>query len=103
MIALAPNTPVVIGVGFYQEKLDDPLASLEPYQLMLKAIRDAARVLDYPYSTGDQLAKAMPPPILGKDATIDQCLNAPGQDASSDLRDHFAAASGLRDLLGSLE
>lgn len=43
MIALAPNTPVVIGVGFYQEKLDDPLASLEPYQLMLKAIRDAAR------------------------------------------------------------
>jgi DNA polymerase-3 subunit alpha len=68
-----------------------------------QAIRDAARVLDYPYSTGDQLAKAMPPPILGKDATIDQCLNAPGQDASSDLRDHFAAASGLRDLLGSLD
>ena len=68
-----------------------------------QAIRDAARVLDYPYSTGDQLAKAMPPPILGKDATIDQCLNAPDQDASSDLRDHFAAASGLRDLLGSLD
>jgi DNA polymerase-3 subunit alpha len=68
-----------------------------------QAIRDAARVLDYPYSTGDQLAKAMPPPILGKDATIDQCLSEPGQDSSSDLRDHYAAASGLRDLLGSLD
>jgi DNA polymerase-3 subunit alpha len=37
-----------------------------------QAIRDAARVLDFPYSAGDQLAKAMPPAILGNDATIDQ-------------------------------
>ncbi|GMR01979.1 MAG: DNA polymerase III subunit alpha [Acidimicrobiia bacterium] len=68
-----------------------------------QAIRDAARVLDYPYSTGDQLAKAMPPAILGKDATIDQCLNEPGPDSPSDLRDHYSAASGLRDLLVSLD
>ena len=68
-----------------------------------QAIRDAARVLDYPYSTGDQLAKAMPPPILGKDATIDQCLTPPVKDSSSDLRDHYAAASGLRDLLNTLD
>lgn len=68
-----------------------------------QAIRDAARVLDYPYSTGDQLAKAMPPAILGKDASIDQCLTPPGQDASSYLRDHYAAASGLRELIGSLD
>ncbi len=68
-----------------------------------QAIRDAARVLDYPYSTGDQLAKAMPPAILGKDATIDQCLTEPGPDSASDLRDHYSAASGLRDLLTSLD
>ncbi len=68
-----------------------------------QAIRDAARVLDYPYSTGDQLAKAMPPAILGKDATIDQCLTEPGSDSASDLRDHYSAASGLRDLLTSLD
>jgi DNA polymerase-3 subunit alpha len=68
-----------------------------------QAIRDAARVLDYPYSTGDQLAKAMPPAILGKDATIDQCLTEPGKDSSSDLRDHYGAASGLRDLLDTLD
>jgi DNA polymerase-3 subunit alpha len=68
-----------------------------------QAIRDAARVLDYPYSTGDQLAKAMPPAILGKDASIDQCLTEPGPDAPTDLRDHYSAASGLRDLMGSLD
>src|SRR6478735_10760919 len=37
------NTPVIIGVGFCQEKLDDALASSEPVQLMINAIRDAAR------------------------------------------------------------
>jgi DNA polymerase-3 subunit alpha len=68
-----------------------------------QAIRDAARVLDFPYSTGDQLAKAMPPAILGKDASIDQCLIEPTSDAPSDLRDHYSAASGLRDLIGSLD
>jgi len=68
-----------------------------------QAIRDAARVLDYPYSTGDQLAKAMPPAILGKDATIDQCLTEPGPDAARDIRDHYSAASGLRDLLATLD
>jgi DNA polymerase-3 subunit alpha len=68
-----------------------------------QAIRDAARVLDYPYSTGDQLAKAMPPAILGKDATIDQCLTVPAKDSAGNLRDHYAAASGLRDLLGTLD
>jgi DNA polymerase-3 subunit alpha len=69
-----------------------------------QAIRDAARVLDYPYSAGDQLAKAMPPAILGKDATIDQCLNSPDPDvATSADRDHYAAASGLRDLLETMD
>jgi acetyl-CoA C-acetyltransferase len=43
MQGLPPNTPVIIGVGFCQEKLDDALASAEPIQLMIKAIRDAAR------------------------------------------------------------
>ena len=68
-----------------------------------QAIRDAARVLDFSYSTGDQLAKAMPPAILGNDATIDECLTPPGPEATSAERDHYAAASGLRDLLDSLD
>jgi DNA polymerase-3 subunit alpha len=68
-----------------------------------QAIRDAARVLDYPYSVGDQLAKAMPPAILGKDATISECLSPPGPEASANERDHYAAASGLRDLLETVD
>ncbi len=68
-----------------------------------QAIRDAARVLDYPYSTGDQLAKAMPPAILGKDATIDQCLTKPDAEASAHDKDHYRAAAGLRDLLSTLD
>lgn len=68
-----------------------------------QAIRDAARVLDYPYSAGDQLAKAMPPAILGNDASIDQCLTPPGPEASDIDRDHYTAASGLRELLDTME
>lgn len=68
-----------------------------------QALRDASRVLDFPYSTGDQLAKAMPPAILGRDASIEQCLTEPGADAPRDLRDHYAAASGLRDLVETLD
>jgi acetyl-CoA C-acetyltransferase len=43
MTAPAPNTPVIIGVGFCQEKLDDAAASAEAVQLMIRAVRDAAR------------------------------------------------------------
>jgi acetyl-CoA C-acetyltransferase len=41
--SIAPNTPVIIGVGFCQEKLDDAVASSEPIQLMINAVCDAAR------------------------------------------------------------
>ena len=39
---LSANTPVIIGVGFCQEKIEDPKASAEAWQLMERAIRDAA-------------------------------------------------------------
>jgi DNA polymerase-3 subunit alpha len=37
-----------------------------------QAIRDSARVLGYPYGLGDRVAKMMPPPILGKEANLNQ-------------------------------
>jgi hypothetical protein len=40
---LPPNTPVIIGVGFCQVKTEDALACPEPYQLMVNAVKDAAR------------------------------------------------------------
>ncbi|MFQ5503319.1 MAG: hypothetical protein ACE5F1_00810 [Planctomycetota bacterium] len=39
---LAPNTPVIVGVGFHQEQTDDPIESSEPYQSMVRAVRRAA-------------------------------------------------------------
>ncbi|MBX3026377.1 hypothetical protein KF840_15825 [bacterium] len=38
---LAPTTPVIVGVGFHQEREDDPSRCLEPYQLMVRAVRAA--------------------------------------------------------------
>jgi len=34
------------------------------------AIKDAARVLGYPYATGDKITKVMPPPVMGKDLPL---------------------------------
>ena len=39
---LAPNTPVIVGVGFQQERDDDPIRCAEAYQLMVRAVRNAA-------------------------------------------------------------
>jgi len=63
-----------------------------------QAVRDAARVLGHPYGVGDRIAKLMPPPILGKEATLGQCLEAPDQHADQSLRAWHAGASGLREL-----
>jgi acetyl-CoA C-acetyltransferase len=37
-----PNTPVIVGIGFQQERMDDPTQCAEPYQLMVRAVRNAA-------------------------------------------------------------
>lgn len=42
MKELVPNTPVIIGIGFHQERIDDPTQCAEPYQLMVRAARRAA-------------------------------------------------------------
>ena len=34
------------------------------------AIKDAARVLGYPFAMGDRITKAMPPPVMGKDVPL---------------------------------
>jgi DNA polymerase-3 subunit alpha len=40
-------------------------------------IRDAARVLGYPYGMGDRLAKMFPRPLLGKDPALKDCFEKP--------------------------
>ncbi|HEX2154350.1 MAG TPA: DNA polymerase III subunit alpha [Acidimicrobiia bacterium] len=66
-----------------------------------QAIRDAARVLGHPYGLGDKAAKAMPPAILGKEATLSQVLDPPGDDADATIRDWYANAQELRNLYES--
>jgi DNA polymerase III subunit alpha len=63
-----------------------------------QALRDAARVLGHPYGVGDRVAKAMPPAILGKEATLDQVLNPPAPHADSIVKDWYANAQGLREM-----
>ena len=55
------------------------------------AVRDAARVLGYPYSVGDRIAKAMPPLVMGRDTPLWACLEehpkyADGYKAALELR-----------------
>ena len=55
------------------------------------AVRDAARVLGYPYGVGDRIAKAMPPLVMGRDTPLKYCFEqnekyADGYKAAADLR-----------------
>ena len=62
-----------------------------------QALRDAARVLGYPYNLGDRVAKMMPASILGREASLAQCLEPLPPDADGMLKDWHANASALRD------
>ena len=55
------------------------------------AVRDAARVLGYPYIVGDKIAKAMPPLLMGRDTPLAACLTR-----TDGHEDGFAAAGELR-------
>ncbi|MFI5041446.1 MAG: DNA polymerase III subunit alpha [Acidimicrobiales bacterium] len=60
------------------------------------AVRDAARVLGYPYALGDRVAKAMPPLVMGRDTPLWACLEphpkfGDGYKAASELREMYAA------------
>ncbi|HEV7654297.1 MAG TPA: DNA polymerase III subunit alpha, partial [Mycobacteriales bacterium] len=35
-----------------------------------QAVKDASRVLGFPFSTGDRITKVMPPPVMGKDVPL---------------------------------
>ncbi|HUF33344.1 MAG TPA: DNA polymerase III subunit alpha [Acidimicrobiales bacterium] len=57
------------------------------------AVRDAARVLGYPYVVGDKVAKAMPPLVMGRDTPLHACLEEHPKYA-----DGFKAARELREM-----
>ena len=55
------------------------------------AVRDAARVLGYPYGMGDKIAKAMPPLVMGRDTPLKYCF-----EPNPKYTDGYKAASELR-------
>jgi DNA polymerase-3 subunit alpha len=57
------------------------------------AVRDAARVLGYPWSVGDKVAKVMPPLIMGRDTPLHACF-----EENEKYADGFKMASELRDM-----
>jgi DNA polymerase-3 subunit alpha len=60
------------------------------------AVRDAARVLGYPYGLGDRIAKLMPPLVMGRDTPLWACL-----DESPKFADGYKQASELRELVAT--
>ncbi len=60
------------------------------------AVRDAARVLGYPYAVGDRVAKAMPPLIMGRDTPLKYCL-----EESEKYKDGFGMAKELREMVAT--
>ena len=57
------------------------------------AVRDAARVLGYPYGLGDRIAKLMPPLVMGRDTPLKYCFEENEKHLSG-----FKAATELRAL-----
>ncbi len=55
------------------------------------AVRDAARVLGYPYAIGDKIAKLMPPLVMGRDTPLRACL-----EADPTYEDGYKVAADLR-------
>jgi DNA polymerase-3 subunit alpha len=55
------------------------------------AVRDAARVLGFPYGLGDKVAKAMPPLVMGRDTPLKYCF-----EEHPSYTDGYKAAGELR-------
>jgi DNA polymerase-3 subunit alpha len=84
-------------IGYITEKYGkEKVAQICTFGRMLSraAVRDVARVLGYPYSTGDRIAKMIPPPKQGFPVTIPVAL-----DEVLDLRNLFDTDADTKKIL----
>ncbi len=68
------------------------------------AVRDAARVLGFPYAVGDKLAKAMPPLVMGRDTPLKYCLEQhpkyiDGYRGAQELRELYETQDDMRQVV----
>jgi len=69
--------------------------------LAKQAVKDAARVLGYPFQVGDAMTKLMPPPEFGRPPSLEESL-----EKSKDLAERYQTdpdAKRIYDLAGKLE
>ncbi len=76
---------------------DDRVAQIVTYGSIKakQALKDASRVLGYPYSVGEKLTKAMPPAVQGHEVTLTELF-----DVDSD---RYAESSEFRELVAADE
>ncbi len=74
---------------------DDRVAQIVTYATIKakQAVKDASRVLGYPFSMGDRITKTMPPPVMGKDVPLSKIFD--------NSHDRFNEGGEFRALYGS--
>src|SRR5918911_1074333 len=65
------------------------------------AIKDAARVLDRPYSVGDELTKLMPPAVMGKDIPLSGIFDPahPRYKEAAEFRTRYESDPGAQEVV----
>lgn len=68
------------------------------------AVRDAARVLGYPFNLGDQIAKAMPPLLMGRSTPLIDCIvenpdNKEGYENAAELREMYKSSKDTKEII----
>ncbi|MGL5858244.1 MAG: DNA polymerase III subunit alpha [Angustibacter sp.] len=91
---------------------DDRVAQIVTYGTIKakQAVKDAARVMGYPFAMGEKLTKAMPPAVMGKDVPLSGIFDPQHpryaeagefralHDADPEVREVVATARGLEGL-----
>ncbi len=74
---------------------DDRVAQIVTYGTIKakQAVKDASRVLGYPFSMGDRITKVMPPPVMGKDVPLSKIFDP--------THDRYSEGSEFRALVES--
>jgi DNA polymerase III subunit alpha len=82
---------------------DDRVAQIITYGTIKAkaAVKDAARVLGFPYALGDRITKAFPPAVLGKDIPLSVIFDAdhPRYGEAAELRSMYEAEAEVRQVI----
>jgi DNA polymerase III subunit alpha len=84
---------------------DDRVAQIITYGTIKAkaAIKDASRVLGFPYALGDRITKAFPPPILGKEMPLSGVFESdhPRYGESGEIRSLYEAEAEVKQVINA--